>query len=179
MNENYNSSAVWRRGKSPAGRVHRFVVHCERTASPRPKRRRQTIAEYSRLELGLVSIAINTRPSLVAPASCRRFFAQPLRSTFASNLRSARGSARAFLIDTPKRLEFAVSSTKQTSRAISNRNKKGGAQNPLGTGSCSAGPACPELRGGLVRQHYAQNESRCRPAVRLLPHSRIARKSNP
>ena len=152
MNEHSNSSAVWRRGESRAGCLHRFVDHLERTAPGRPKPR-QTRAVYPRLEQEFISNAITARPSLVAPASCRRLSAHPLRSMFVSNWRPAQRSTSAIPIATPKRLKVAVSSTKQTSRAVSNRYKI--------TGYCEARfefssvvpvcPACPETRRELRR----------------------------
>jgi hypothetical protein len=152
MNEYSNSSAVWRRGESRAGCLHRFVDHLGRTAPGRPKPR-QTRAVYPRLEQEFISNAINARPSLVAPASCRRFFAQALRSTFLGNLRPDQRSPSPIPIATPKRLKFPISSTKQTSPAVSNRYKI--------TGYCkarfefssvaSACPVYPETRRGPRR----------------------------
>jgi hypothetical protein len=174
MNEYSNSSAGWSREKSGQNCAHLFAVYSERerTAPPRPKHRFSD-SKHLRLAQKFISAAANTRQSLVAPAcpeprraSCRRFFAQPLRSTFASSLRPARRSTRSILIATPKRLEFAISPTKQTSRPISNRVKITGYCEALLEFS-SVAPACPASRRASCRRISAPFTSR-KIAVRML-----------
>jgi len=158
MNENFNSTAA-RQQKSRTGSVHRVVVHPERTALGRSKAR-QTSAVYSRLEPEFISSnAVDARPSLVAPASCRRFSSQALRSTFLGNLRPDQRSPSPILIATPKRLEFAVSPTKQTLRPISNRVKIAGYCEALLEFSSFA-PACPASRRASCRRISAPLTSR-------------------
>jgi hypothetical protein len=172
MIENFNSTAAWQQ-KFRTGPVRRFVVHRKGTAPGRPKPR-HTSAAYSRLEQEFISNAINAQPSIVAPAcpeprraSCRRFSVQNLRSTFPGNFRPAQRSTSPIRIATPKRLKFAVSSTKQTSRHVSNRYKITGYREPRFEFS-SVAPvcrACPELR----------RESR-RAACRRIPAPLSSRK---
>jgi hypothetical protein len=124
MNEHSNSSAGWSTEKSGPNRAHLPAAYPENDpAEPPRSEQRLSDSAYDRAFQKSTSDATTARPSLVAPASCRRFSAQALRSTFLGNLRPARPSASTILIDTPKRLEFAVSPTKQTSRPISNRVK--------------------------------------------------------
>jgi hypothetical protein len=172
MNEYFNSSAGWSRKKSGPNCAHLPAVYPEheRTAPPRPKHRFSD-SEHLRLARKFTSAATDTRPSLVAPAcpeprraSCRRLSAQPLISIFSGNLQPPRRSTSAILIATPKRLKFAVSSTKQTSRAVSNRDKF--------TGYCEApfessfvAPARPEPRGAPSEQISAP--STCKIAGKI------------
>jgi hypothetical protein len=124
MNEYSNSSSGWSREESGPNCAHLFAVYPEhrRTAPPQSEQRISDSA-YLRLFQKSTSDATTARQSLVAPASCRRFSAQTLRSPFPCNLRPAQRSTSPISIATPKRLKFTVTYTKQTSRPIFNRYK--------------------------------------------------------
>ncbi len=151
MNRDSNSTAAWSSKKSRLHRAHFLATKFDRALRPKIGTCLNS-SENSSLSQKFISDAISARPSPVAPASCRRFSAQPPRSTFARKLPLTRRAATTILIGTPKRLKFAVIPTKQTSRVDSNRYKKGGYQNALRARSCGAGSACPEPRRASSRR---------------------------
>src|ERR1700684_2891175 len=114
MNEYSNSAAARSIKKSPPHHARPLKGHRNRPPQPQSKRRLEAPENYRRQQK-FTSSMMNAEKPLVAPASCRRFSAQPPRPKF----------PRFLSISTRYNnlLEIVVTPTKQTSRPNSTRYK--------------------------------------------------------
>jgi hypothetical protein len=137
-------------GKSPA-------LHCAgitfliatpiqlKIAATRTKQSSRPLS--NRYRTGCSRNAPPSRP-FVARASCPRLFGESPSTKLIGKSPALRSFGIAFLIGTPKRLEIAVTQSKQSPRPISNRYKIRGSKSAPGGGSCCAEPG--SVRHGFL-----------------------------